>query len=133
MTDTITIPATATMEEAQRAIVSAALQRHGGNRYETAKALRVSRSTVYEWINRWGLGNGEDMTRRHLIDQAVIEAARHFMATSLIADRLGNRADTDAEIDAYERAAHASLDAMQELRDALSRHSAARRATGDRR
>ena len=57
---------------------------------------------------------------------AVVEAARHFMAVSLIADRKGHRADDDASIEAYEQAARASLDAMQELRDALSFHSRVR-------
>ena len=67
------------------------------------------------------------MTRREAIDLAVIESARAYMAASLRADRFGRRIMSDAEFAEYEQATVASLDALQDLRDALSRHSAARR------
>ena len=64
--------------------------------------------------------------RIEMAELAVIEAARIYMALSLRADRIGGRTVVDDDYAAYEAAVHASLDALQELRDALSFHSRVR-------
>lgn len=51
----IAIPDDATMEEAQRLVLVAALERNGGRRDAAARQLRIARSTVFEWIRRWGV------------------------------------------------------------------------------
>ena len=53
--------------------------------------------------------------------RAVIEAARQFMAANLRAEWLGAKPGmTDREYNAYEAAARAAIDAMQDLRDCLA-------------
>ena len=57
------VPAGASLEqllgEAEKAIVSAALDEQGGNRERAAKALQVSRSLLFKRLKEWGLEPAE--------------------------------------------------------------------------
>jgi transcriptional regulator with PAS, ATPase and Fis domain len=44
------------LEEVERRHIGRALIHHGGNRSRTAKALGISRATLYEKLHRYGLG-----------------------------------------------------------------------------
>jgi DNA-binding NtrC family response regulator len=48
-------PPPQTLEQMERAAISAALERAGGNRTHAAKALGIAASTLYEKIRRYGL------------------------------------------------------------------------------
>lgn len=56
------------------------------------------------------------MNRPDLLTQAVVEAARRYMAANLWADRAGGR---DRYVP-YQDRVNDSLDALQDLRDALA-------------
>ena len=45
--------------EAEKAIVSAALDQQGGNRERAAKALQISRSLLFKRLKEWGLEPAE--------------------------------------------------------------------------
>jgi DNA-binding NtrC family response regulator len=46
-----------TLESVKRQHVLSVLNRFEGNRLQAAKALGVTRATLYEWLNRWGLSD----------------------------------------------------------------------------
>jgi DNA-binding NtrC family response regulator len=48
------------LEGHERRHVAAVLQRHGGNMVHAAKALGVSRRTLYRLIEKYGLGESRD-------------------------------------------------------------------------
>ncbi len=49
----LTIPAEATLAEAERLVVIAALERHGGHRAATAQALGIAPKTLYNKLKAW--------------------------------------------------------------------------------
>jgi DNA-binding NtrC family response regulator len=51
-----TAEAELTLEDVERRHIGRALAYHGGNRSKTAKALGISRATLYEKLHRYGLG-----------------------------------------------------------------------------
>lgn len=51
----IQIPDTATLEDAKRLVLLAALERNGGNRDKSARELGVARSTVFKLIDQWDI------------------------------------------------------------------------------
>ncbi len=52
------VPAGMTLEEMERHAIAAVLERHQGNIKETAGALGIDRSTLYEKIKRYGIRRG---------------------------------------------------------------------------
>lgn len=50
---------TETVEQFERALIADALQRHAGNVVQTAKALRIPKTTLADKIRKHGLGKGE--------------------------------------------------------------------------
>ncbi|HOQ46628.1 MAG TPA: sigma-54 dependent transcriptional regulator [Bryobacteraceae bacterium] len=52
------LPAGMTLEEMEKQAIAAALERHRGNIKETAAALGIDRSTLYDKIKRYGIPRG---------------------------------------------------------------------------
>ena len=75
---------------------------------------------------RLGAGAGAPMTRTDLVEAAVVEAARRYVAAQLRAERKACGVREDAQYYAYQDAVNVSLDALQELRDACAAHSCTR-------
>ncbi len=50
---------TETVEQFERSLIADALQRHAGNVGQTAKALRIAKTTLVDKIKKHGLGKGE--------------------------------------------------------------------------
>ena len=67
------------------------------------------------------------MTRPQLVEAAVVEAARRYVASQLRAERKACGVKDGGDFDAYQDAVNVSLDALQDLRDACSAHSRVRR------
>ena len=57
---------------------------------------------------------------QELLRVGVVEAARHFLAANLVAEKIGNRMSEEVpgSIDAYEAATWVATEALQGLRDA---------------
>lgn len=68
------------------------------------------------------------MTRPDLIAQAVVEAARQYVASQLRAERLVCRR-ADPDYDLYSSQVDVALEDLQALRDALAAHSRVRSRT----
>ncbi len=53
------VPAGMTLEEIQKQVIAATLERTGGNIKESAAALGIDRSTLYEWIRKYNIPRGD--------------------------------------------------------------------------
>jgi DNA-binding NtrC family response regulator len=53
-----TVPPNMTLEEVQKQVITATLQRTQGNVKEAAAALGIDRSTLYEWIKKYDIPRG---------------------------------------------------------------------------
>ncbi|WP_342130446.1 sigma-54-dependent transcriptional regulator [Hydrogenophaga sp. OTU3427] len=58
--DSESVPSlTETVDQFERALIADALQRHAGNVVQTAKALRIAKTTLADKVRKHGLGKGE--------------------------------------------------------------------------